>query len=155
MSYKSQEAPQNIGGSSRVKEKQKSTARGCSLITRSRTSQPRGIGADQTLDTSFTLASIGWCDSVGQYDDMGIPLFAPTPTPPIPCSNHGTGGNKRTAAKALVRSGLRCACHFFHAWECPLRIFRRGFGGEAPLEASSLRGGEQALGDALGLVPRA
>ena len=41
---------------------------------------------------------------------------------------------------------------FFHAWECPPHFppgIRRG---DAPLEASSLRGGEQAPGDALGLL---
>ena len=44
-------------------------------------------------------------------------------TRPLPCHRLRVRtmelGAKRAVAKALVGSGLRCACHFFHAWECP------------------------------------
>ena len=78
-----------------------------STYRRGRYSDPVAIGADQTLDTSLTLASIGWCDTVGQYDDMGIPLFALTPTPPILCSNQEQGAINARRLRLCV-SFLSC-----------------------------------------------
>ena len=40
----------------------------------------------------------------------------PAPAPTTQSSHYGNRSHKRVAAKAL-RTGLRCACHFFHVWE--------------------------------------
>ena len=68
-------------------------------------------------------------------------------TRPLPCHRLRVRtmelGAKRAVAKALVGSGLRCACHFFHAWECPLGAASRdpsAKGASKPSKPSKVKG---------------